>query len=920
MILMAGGILFAWMFFIPSEFAQAAPLAPRIITPSQTVHSNSITVLGTIDPIAIPGLLGYWSFDQISPNLTDESGNNHTAVMQVGNGRQAGKRGDGGWFTGSDYASLSSFNPIPSSGFTWMAWVKTTDTNPLTRQNIITYLDTKSCEDVMLGLNNTNRGPGFTFKVDSFGTCPQDANNQVMWQPGTGVQADQWYHVVGVMDYANSTISLYVNGELKSSQPWIPYATIITRPMTGAIGGHPFESNSNWKGGIDEVKMFSRPLTVNEIRGEYDDAEITITGGASPVTATVFGNSFSVNVPLALDTVHTLSASATYGSGAISPVSSVVITTASTATLAPIVSTPSQTVNAGSIIVQGVVGDYPSAGLLGAWSFNENTGTTATDSSSYSNTANLVGAGWGEGILGSGAHFSEYGQVVDVPDTIAYAPATGFTWSAWVKPGADDTNQAIITSYDAVSCDDITLGLNIAEGFPGGFFFKNDYLGVCPQHPNGRVFWEPAGGIQLGQWYYVTAVMDYANQEISLYVNGIKRVTQTWAGTPNTRIMDTKIGGTGSTDLARGKFKGDIDEVKMYNRPLTASEILTLALPSVRIINGSTTITPEIINGEFSASIPLAQDATNTVEITTRAWNDIVSAVSVITVIEDSTAPLLTSRTPDLGDVNVNPGASSVRLVASEPIAISASNIHILPSVGELFVVFNSLTKTATISSENGFGVNSSYTITITGVTDIAGNPLPDETWSFTTARDYSVPLATGWNLVSIPLTPNNTAITTVLAGVASDIESVWTYDSLSKQWLVYRPAGEPLLNNLATMTAGYGYFINYTGTTVANITGYGNTFGSATTVPPSIKLYNGWNLIGFWQRNDTISLPAKDALSTLTLDINDESKKWWTSLWKYDTTTQMFRSLGYNDIMRSNEGYWVFVKETRFEPYTYAP
>ncbi|HAZ16995.1 MAG: hypothetical protein UV70_C0008G0008 [Parcubacteria group bacterium GW2011_GWA2_43_13] len=1462
--------------------------APHIITPSQTVYSNSITLTGTIEPPPIDGLMGYWSFDEISPTIQDTSDNDHSARMQNGNGRVVGKRGTAGWLTGTEFARLDAFDAIPATGFTWMAWVKTSNADPATRQNIITYMDTASCEDVMLGLNNTTRGPGFSFKVDSLGICPQGENHQVMWQPGGGVQSNQWYHVVGIMDYEHDRIALYVNGELKDSHAWIDDGISITRAMVGALGGHVFEPNSNWVGVIDEVKMFSRPLSATEIGSEYNDTQITVTGGSSTVTADVLGNSFSINVPLTMDTLNTLSVTATYGHADVSSASTIQITTASTAVIAPVISTVSQTINADSILVQGSVGDDPTDGLIGAWSFDDVAGTTAPDSSSNNNTASLINATVGTGKVGDAVHIGASDAYVDIPDTVHYTPTTGFAWSAWVRPESTAIGQSIITSYDAASCDDITLGIHIGEGYPLGFFFKNDYAGICPQHPNSRVFWQPEGGIELGQWYHVAAVMDYDNHEIALYVNGIKRVSQTWDGTPITRIMDTRIGDGG---FWSSYFQGDIDEVKMYNRAVSSNEVLALSDPTITVTGGLATVNTQAVNGLYSVSVPLTQNQANTLSVTainasneqsapatvvirhdtitpetpvvtngvlsaptnttpaiisgtkeanTSVWingnqvvalnasttwsyalallegsnsvsitlkdtvgnqssaltgtivlditapavpnstsfdqivnadfivisgtaeagtvihitggaatatgtthgsgnfsvsvnltqnaintlsmlatdvagnvsssrrvlikedsiapatptinalpsptnitshtlsgsrqgamvivsstpafsmlvlngtmlisnnlvtspvtiapfetgkkigsfifvADNVEAVSVqditillsgsllgseevrlyvdgveigsgipiggvlqivgldvtvprngrqnftiladsqsdtegvlwggisaveavgfasgyampvtigesttdtwsfgVTLAEgetaiqilatdlagntssvgtevvldtikpvitltganpqtielgtayielgatvadnydtglvvsinaslvnmtlvgeyavdysatdnsqntqtvtrivrvvdrtgpvvnaithnhpdfvvrgadtvlitvtfteytntiinpvihiedtathavlqtaslvatenpliwtylwdvpdvgdrqvsisvsatdssgnslgvlpdpnqaiaqvgliftiDNTAPTIVSRDPELGAVNQLPGMATITVNFDEPVSMTPANVTMSQDIVVESIDF--FESSALIQIQGMTIVNTSYLVTMTGVTDIAGNPLPTTSWGFTTARAYNVAIQPGWNVISIPLTPTNPAIANVLGGLSNDIESVWSYDTLNNQWLVYRPGGDPLLNNLTTMTAGYGYWLKFNRATASSLTGYGNTFGSAQSVPPSVRLDYGWNLIGFYQVNDTDSTQANHALASLERDVNDAETSLWTQLWIYSPSELQYRSIGYTDTVHAGEGYWVFVR-----------
>ncbi len=73
-----------------------------------------------------------------------------------------------------------------------------------------------------------------------------------------------------------------------------------------------------------------------------------------------------------------------------------------------------------------------------------------------------------------------------------------------------------------------------------------------------------------------------------------------------------------------------------------------------------------------------------------------------------------------------------------------------------------------------------------------------------------NIPLSAGWNLISLPYVPSNTAITSVLAGIEGDYSIVWAYPN--QQWKFYDPLDSD--STLTTMDAGRGYWIKTTGAT----------------------------------------------------------------------------------------------------------
>jgi hypothetical protein len=77
-------------------------------------------------------------------------------------------------------------------------------------------------------------------------------------------------------------------------------------------------------------------------------------------------------------------------------------------------------------------------------------------------------------------------------------------------------------------------------------------------------------------------------------------------------------------------------------------------------------------------------------------------------------------------------------------------------------------------------------------------------------AADKSVNLQTGWNLIGCALT-TDTAIATVLSGIAGKYSSVWgEFNPATTGWSSYIPTRAAALNTLKLMGAGKGYWINW--------------------------------------------------------------------------------------------------------------
>jgi hypothetical protein len=85
-------------------------------------------------------------------------------------------------------------------------------------------------------------------------------------------------------------------------------------------------------------------------------------------------------------------------------------------------------------------------------------------------------------------------------------------------------------------------------------------------------------GPNLNQWYHFAAVADYDSQLLSMYVDGalLQSVAQaSWTGAvSNTTSQLAAIGAT--TDGSTNFLTGDIADVRLYRRALTAAEIAAI--------------------------------------------------------------------------------------------------------------------------------------------------------------------------------------------------------------------------------------------------------------------------------------------------------------------------------------------------------
>lgn len=137
------------------------------------------------------------------------------------------------------------------------------------------------------------------------------------------------------------------------------------------------------------------------------------------------------------------------------------------------------------------------------------------------------------------------------------------------------------------------------------------------------------------------------------------------------------------------------------------------------------------------------------------------------------------------------------------------------------------------------------HTISVLAV-DLAGNEMavPDSaTFTVVVAPPATIELFPGWNLISLPLIPDDPGIEAVLDGVT--VDTVWGYDPVTSPgdpWATYKPG--VIEDDLTEMVDGMGYWIYMT--SPATLTVSGVETPEPPALPPTYDVVSGWNLIGF--------------------------------------------------------------------------
>jgi hypothetical protein len=229
------------------------------------------------------------------------------------------------------------------------------------------------------------------------------------------------------------------------------------------------------------------------------------------------------------------------------------------------------------------------SGLVSWWTANG----TAADAMGLNN-ATLTGVTYATGEVGQAFNFDGVDDWAALGDPSSLAFTASFTIEGWIKVNAIESNRS------------------------GEILFRGDDRGGLDPYafsvePDGNLRFHvesTTGGLNLeapvptGQWLHVAATLDDATGLMTLYENAAV-VAQTttairlFATLDPTQEPGIGIGNSNALDNYNVPFNGLIDELSVYNRALTAGEVLGIykAGSSGKVISPIAVNYPSVVNG-----------------------------------------------------------------------------------------------------------------------------------------------------------------------------------------------------------------------------------------------------------------------------------------------------------------------------------
>ena len=232
---------------------------------SATSSNAVLTVLVAppCDP-APSGLVGWWPAEG---NANDIDGTNNGTLIS-GVTFASGEVGQAFNVSGSDYVSVPDAPALdPTNAITVECWFY--------RRAVVGSFDpvVKKAGIPLVSDNN-----GYTLEFNGNNILFWIYNSNVGWQSSGGavpIQLGQWYHAAGVFDGAH--LMVYINGQLAASSST---SGRIVPSVSVLCFGRDFNEGRYFNGLIDEVSIYNRALSSNEIAAIYSIG----SGGKCPPT------------------------------------------------------------------------------------------------------------------------------------------------------------------------------------------------------------------------------------------------------------------------------------------------------------------------------------------------------------------------------------------------------------------------------------------------------------------------------------------------------------------------------------------------------------------------------------------------------------------------------------------------------------
>ncbi len=195
----------------------------------------------------------------------------------------------------------------------------------------------------------------------------------------------------------------------------------------------------------------------------------------------------------------------------------------------------------------------PSRGLVAYWNFNEE-GSKVFDFYGKRDEGTIFGGSRGEGIFGRALVLDPDGSgFVSIPSSSDLDLTSELSIAAWINPRSTAESTVI---FRRGTSPNLQYEFGIMNGYLEFSFYNGDFFQNIS-----------SGSIPTNKWSFVVVTFSDQNNEIRFYINGKLDSVRSQAGSIKSYPEGEEIG---------TEFNGSIDELMVFNRVLSPSEIENL--------------------------------------------------------------------------------------------------------------------------------------------------------------------------------------------------------------------------------------------------------------------------------------------------------------------------------------------------------
>ena len=447
----------------------------------------------------------------------------------------------------------SVFDFERTSTFSIESWIKTSYTGGV--QNILSKMDNVA---PFSGYDLHIRPTGYIafMIINTWST-----NTLMVTTSGTVCNDGNWHHIV--VTYAGTSapsgVHIYVDGVDQSLTTNYNSLSASTLNNISLNIGSRNNAAYFFKGIIDSTRVYSRVLGASEIATNY-----TSQYWETPSDSTSLLAQWSLNETSGTTAAATglCSVGSTICNGTLTNFSNttgkdVAVNSGWTST------TKKASDSQWELFNNPYLYKPTDTGLVSYWSMDETTGSTVADAKG-TNGGTATGTTIVSGKNGKGRYLNGSSDYVEIADNDSLDLTNNYSLSVWVYRSADSGTYERILSKSGTDGYDYWMQISTTDTFMCGFLSST----------GGSYYANTTATIPLNIWTNLVCTLDASNVW-AMYINGtVASSTSVGTAAPSrTSTRNLQIGRLGSGSAWTYSLNGMIDEVRIFNTAISASQV-----------------------------------------------------------------------------------------------------------------------------------------------------------------------------------------------------------------------------------------------------------------------------------------------------------------------------------------------------------